>query len=167
MPGLNSEHLYVQLETQLAAPYDLPAFLHCKLWSTPSHLCHNLLSRDTMIAWREVRRKLNLSPCVSQHLPIHENPSFSSTTSHSGLKIWAHQKLKHFTQLFDLHTGNAKPVSHTLVYYELPQHHFLLIHQAIQHVSSLCRTNFNAFRTLFWILYWNANNSKSLTSTNL
>lgn len=49
------------------------------------------ISLDTEITFDNVRRKLNLSPWVHKHVPIHENPPFSSTTSHSGLKIWGHQ----------------------------------------------------------------------------
>lgn len=123
-------------EAQLATPYCLPAVLHCKLWSIPPHLRQNLLLRDTLIAWHEVRRKTNLSPWISQNLPIHGNHSFlptTPTTSYSGFKAWAHHKLLHFTQLFDPNTSNARPVSQIVAQYNLPQHRFLFIHQAVPH----------------------------------
>lgn len=132
-----------ELESQLAAPYGLPPLLHCKLWSTPPHLRQNLLFRDTMIARQG---QTQIEPLL-KHLPIHENPPFMSTTSPSGLKLWAHQQLKHFAQLFDLHKGNAKLFFQTLDHYELPQHHFLLIHLAVQHVSRLCPNKIQRFQT--------------------
>lgn len=43
--------------------------------------------------------------------------------------------------------GHAKPVSQTLDHYKLPRHHFLLIHQAVQHVSRLCPNKIQHFET--------------------
>lgn len=65
-------------------------------------------------------------------IPTPSNPSFSPTTSHPGFKTWVHQWLLHFTQLFNSIIGNASPVSQILVHFELPKHHFLIIHQAVQ-----------------------------------
>lgn len=48
-------------------PYFLVALLHCRWKSTPLALQHNLLLRDTAIAWREVRKALKLSPFMPRH----------------------------------------------------------------------------------------------------
>lgn len=140
-----SRYSNFDLEAQMVTLYCLPALLHSKLRSIPPHLQHNLLIRDTLIAWREVRQKLSLSPWISQLLPIHGNPSFSPTLSRSTMQAWAHQKLLHFAQLFDPTSGKSRPTSQTLDFFDLPQSHFLSIHQAVQHAASLCPNKLQRF----------------------
>lgn len=55
----------------------LSASMHCKTNSLPPSLKHNLLLRDTLIAWREIRKKLGISPFLFQYLPITGHPLFS------------------------------------------------------------------------------------------
>lgn len=133
----------------MASPYSLPALLHCKLQNIPSHLQHNLLIQDTLVAWRVTRHKLKLSPWVLRYLPIHENPSFQSIKRHVRCTVWASQNLSHFVQLFDPSTGSALPIHHLLSHFRLAHNHFLYIHQAVQHVSSLCPTKIQRFHHSF------------------
>lgn len=52
--------------------YVFAALVHSRLKILPPSLQHNLLLRDTFIAWREIQKKLGLSLFVSIYLPIYE-----------------------------------------------------------------------------------------------
>lgn len=73
----------------MTGPFSLPALLHCNLKALPSELKQNLLIRDTLVAWRETRRKFNLSPWISNHLPIHRDPTFPQPQQYAGYAEWA------------------------------------------------------------------------------
>lgn len=149
-----SQYSNFDLEAQMVTPYCLPALLHSKLRSIPPHLQHNLLIRDMLIAWREIRQKLSLSPWISQLLPIHGHPSFSPTLSRSILQAWAHRKLLHFAQLFEPTSCKPRPVHKLWT--------SLTCHKAISCPSikqsnmlpAYAQTNFNVFAPPSWTPYW-------------
>lgn len=62
------------LKSLMVAPCGLSALLHCRIRSLPPLLKCNLLIRDTLLGWREIRKKLGLSPLLFQHLPILRHP---------------------------------------------------------------------------------------------
>lgn len=82
----SSKYSNYDLEFQMTSPLSLPDLLHCNLIFLPLNLKPNLLIRDTFVSWCETRRKLNLSPWVSNDLPIHRNPTFPQTVQHSGFR---------------------------------------------------------------------------------
>lgn len=80
-----------ELQSQMADQCGLAALLHCKLHSLSSSLKYNLLLCDSLIAWREVRKKLGIFPFLSQYLPIIGHPLFPPLWQYVALgPPWTH-----------------------------------------------------------------------------
>lgn len=75
----------------MAHPYDLPSILHRNLNSLPP--CQNLLIRDIVVAWSEVRKYLGVSPHISPYLLIHGKPMFPQSTQHKSFPYMETQSL--------------------------------------------------------------------------
>lgn len=58
------------LESSLAAPWSLLSLLHTGVASLPTGIKGSLTLRDTIIAWREVRKLHNLPLLISKHMPL-------------------------------------------------------------------------------------------------
>lgn len=64
-----SRYSNFMLEGALVFPFNLHAVLHSRLRALPQPLRSNLLIKDTVIAWREIRKILGLPSTISKHLP--------------------------------------------------------------------------------------------------
>lgn len=62
------------LEASLAHPWSLLALLHTKVSSLPKDVKWSLTLRDTVIAWREVRKIYGLPVLVSKYMPLWGHP---------------------------------------------------------------------------------------------
>lgn len=101
----SSHYSNYSLEPLMAHPYTLVALLHCKWKSIPVPFQHNLLLRDTAIAWREVRKCLKLSPFMSRHLTIQGNPHFPPGMDHKPFHICEQKSLTKFSTLCNMETA--------------------------------------------------------------
>lgn len=146
MPILMKQNYNYLLKSEMVYPYSLKALLHAKWKSVLPDLQHNLLLQDTVIAWREIRKKLNLSPYISRHLPIHGNPMFPSGMEHKAFSLWQEQGLTKFSSLYDLSTGTPYAFSEIAEKFFLPTAHALYYGQCVSFVHSHCRNSDKRFQ---------------------
>lgn len=135
------------MEASMAQPYSLVALLHCRWKSIPPPIQHNLLLRDTAIAWREIRKALKLSPFMSRHLPIQGNPSFPPGLEYKPFTIWQQKGLTHFSTLCDLETGRPHNFSVIAETFSLPTSHTLHYAQCVSFIKDSCREESKRFQT--------------------
>lgn len=64
------------LEAAMVSHWNLAVLLHAPLSTLQTSLKENILIRDTIFAWREVRKKLHLPVTLSQYTPFMNNPNF-------------------------------------------------------------------------------------------
>lgn len=89
----------------MAHPYSLVALLHCKWKTIHLDLQHNLLLRDTVIAWRETRKRM-------------DNKVFS---------LWQQKGLTEFSSLCDLESGTPHAFTVIAERFSLPKTHVFLL----------------------------------------
>lgn len=135
------------LETAMVYPYSLVALLHCKWKSIPPPLQHNLLLRDTAIAWREIRKSLKLSPFISRHLPIQGNPCFPPGLERQPYITWQQKGISNFASLCDSESGRPIPFKSLAETFQLPQSHIFQYGQCISFLKNACRDDHKRFKT--------------------
>lgn len=68
--------LNLSIEKDMAHPWDLAALLHTPPSRLPKEIKHNVILRDTIVAWQAIRKELKLPIKISPHLPMMGNPNF-------------------------------------------------------------------------------------------
>lgn len=119
-------------------PIDLAALLHRSLQKLPAPIKHNLLFRDTIVAWREIRKKLGISPHISNHLPIFGNPLFTPSLQYEPFSKWKDKGLVLVWSFFQDVTGNFKSFSQLSNEFLIPQKHFYSYTQYVDFLSKIC-----------------------------
>lgn len=127
-----------KLESQMVHPFNLVAFLHINLRSFPQPLQHNLLLRDTIFTWREVRKWLYLSPLISSFLPISGNPMFLQVVQHEAFCLWFSKSLTKDDSFYDRSSVVLQPFSTVAEKYHLPLHHTFYAQQLAAYVLCVC-----------------------------
>lgn len=130
----------------MAYPYSLVALLHCKWKTVPPLYQHNLLLRDTAIAWREARKYFKLSHFMSSHLPIQGNPSFPPGLEHKPFTVWQEKGLTKFSSLCDAATGRPLPYAIIAETFSLPLAHAFHYGQCISFLKRACKEDRKTFQ---------------------
>lgn len=130
----------------MAQLYSLVALLHCRWKSVPHPFQHNLLLRDTAIAWREARKLLKVSPFISSHLPIQGNPVFPPGLEHKPFTIWEQKGLTKFSTLCNTTTGRPLPFANIAETFSLPITHALHYGQCISFLKKACKEDSQRFQ---------------------
>lgn len=143
----SSRYSNFSLESHMAHPYSLVALLHCRWKSVPSPHQHNLLLRDTAVAWRESRKILKVSPFMSIHLPIQGNPAFPPSLEHKSFKTWEQKGLTKFSHLCNIQTGQPLPFAHIAKTFSLPSIHNFFYGQCISFLREACNQDVKRFQT--------------------
>lgn len=117
------------LEQAAAQPWSLTAFLHTDICKLPQQLKNSLIYRDTVIAWREVRRKLELSPRLFNFTLISHNPMFPQGSHHEPFNEWALKGLIQFAQLFKSQSCLPKTLSELREELYIAASHFIHYYQ--------------------------------------
>ncbi|XP_044131118.1 uncharacterized protein LOC122924254 [Bufo gargarizans] len=76
------------LEKEFCAPWSLVALLHARLPAIPRWIKKSLLFKDTIAAWRILRKKYWLSYRISKHLPLWNNPEFIQGNKNQLFEEW-------------------------------------------------------------------------------
>lgn len=134
----SSRYSNFSLESDMAHPYSLAGLLHCRWKSVPPPHQHNLLLRDTAVAWREARKILKISPFMSSHLPIQGNPAFPQGLDHKPFKIWERKGLTKFSSLCNIQTGRPLPFTNIAESFALPISHSFHYGQCISFLKETC-----------------------------
>lgn len=130
------------LELNMVRPFNLAALLHSSLQKIPRHIKQNLLFRDTIVAWREVRRKLGLSPFVSKFLRIQGNPMFPPRLQYEPFSKWRDKGLTN-------EANTLKTFKLTAEEFSLPPHHFIYVMQYADFINKTCPKKTTRFQPSF------------------
>lgn len=130
------------LESSLASPYHLSGILHSKIQPLPKDLQNNILIRDTVIAWWEIRKKLHLPPTSLDPRQSH----VSSSNEIQGYDIWRIKGLVKTTSLFHLDTMKPKPFYELMIEFQLPSMHLLYHNQELSYTTYSCQDASKRFR---------------------
>lgn len=95
------------LEQASAQPQNLTALLHVPPTKLPETIKHHILFRDSINAWRDVRKVLRLPSSHSFYTPLSKNPNFHPSSLHEAFDRWAERGLRTIHQLF--HEPTLKP----------------------------------------------------------
>lgn len=66
-----------ELESELAAPWPLISLIHTGFPELPTHVKHSVTLRDTIVAWKEVRKAFGLPFLLSKYMPLWGHPEYS------------------------------------------------------------------------------------------
>lgn len=83
-----------QMEADLSFPWDITALLHtspCENY--PPNIKKSILLKDTIMLWKLVREKFNVSFQVSKYLLLWNNPSFPQGMSNKLFEEWSKMEL--------------------------------------------------------------------------
>lgn len=72
------------IENSLQDKWSLAAMLHSDSYQLLQDNRQHTLFRDTVVAWRTVKRKQGLTPTISQYTPIQQNLNFPPGSEHQG-----------------------------------------------------------------------------------
>lgn len=122
-----------KLESELAAPWPLMSLFHTGFSDLPQHLKRTITLRDTIVAWKEVRKAFLLS----KHMPLWGHPEFSHNNNYDVYNIELRDKCvwlaKHVMHVEEKRWLSPQEV---MDQYALPtKYHF-----KVMHILSLCRT---------------------------
>lgn len=137
------------LEWDSACPWQLEALLHSKILALPNHLKHNILYRDTIIAWLETLLVLGQTHLFTRHTPILGNPMFLQGSENAGYKQLENGALSRFLQLFHSKTYTPKTFDELKVEFNIPNSHVFYFLQTSQDWKSLHSNPTQAFKTTF------------------
>lgn len=113
----------------MSSPFSLSALLHVKWTTMPPELKHNLLFRDTNIAWREICKCLGLPHSISKFLPIRGHPDFTPDLDLQMYQLWETKGLRTFADLCDPISGSFLPFQEIITKYSLPSNHIFFLKQ--------------------------------------
>ncbi|PIO40484.1 hypothetical protein AB205_0190240 [Aquarana catesbeiana] len=142
-----SKYSNFTLEDAMAYPYDLSAILHSNPNTLPPHLKSSVLLRDTVIAWREVRKLLKLPSNISRYLKIQGNPMFLPSTLHKAFGQWKLGGLTNVTSIYHDKLGEFKPFQTLMREFSLPPTHVFFYHQLTDYLKSCCGSESDPLET--------------------
>lgn len=125
------------LETELAHPWPLVSLLHTRYSNLPTQIKHSITLRDTIAAWKEVRKVHGLPFILSKYMPLWGHPEFALDNNYprynSALREGGIYLAKHI-----IHAGEKRWLSpmEILHKYSLPNVH----HYKILQILSLCKS---------------------------
>lgn len=83
-----SRYTNTALEQDMTYLWNLKALLHTPPKRLPLTLKHNIIVRDTVVAWQAVRRRVGLSVSMSRYSPILQNPDFPQGNTSKASAQW-------------------------------------------------------------------------------
>lgn len=105
---------------------------HCSITEpyiySPPRLRTNILFRETIVVWKEAKKKSHLPRGISLYSPILHNPNFPNFPqgkTYKALSTWADNGLDSFKKLLTPHPWRPKPFSTLQVEYKVPNEHLL------------------------------------------
>lgn len=155
-----------ELESQMSDPFSLKALLHTKWKAMPPHLQHNILLRDTVIAWREVRKQLWLPLSISKFSPIVGNTDFTPGLDSSVFSSWKKKGLIYFSDLCDLNSGLPHSPQAVIDRIDLPRANFFSLLQCSHFIRSSTTDAHKRFKTHWLTPYWPGGNTAYRKSIN-
>lgn len=133
-----SKFINFGMESAMAQPYELSSLLHSNLKLLPPNLQYSLLIQDTVITWRDIRKRLGVSLHILSCLPIYGNPMFPQATHHKAFYIWRLKGLNQVASLYDTANGWLKPYQTIASDYDLPDQHVFHIMQLSNFIIKIC-----------------------------
>lgn len=133
----------------MAHPYSLIGILHSNPNHLPCHLKTSILFRDTVIAWREVRKLLGLPSSISKYLTIQGNPMFIPSTLHNAYTQWQSRGLTKIISMYQDKPCSFKPYQSLMREFSLPTTHGFYYHQLTDFLRTCCAPDSDPFKPSF------------------
>lgn len=138
-----------ELEDGMVSPWTLANILHTPLKCLPPHVRTNMLFRDTIIAWRDIRKQQNKPPTLSRMTGIQGSPHFPQGIQHQGYVDWSKQGLHSFEQFFYKGSWRPKTFKDLQKEFKLPDNHLIYFQQATSFWKSVRRPPVEIFAHTF------------------
>ncbi|XP_075684292.1 uncharacterized protein LOC142652531 [Rhinoderma darwinii] len=126
----------VQLEQDLAGSVPLQALLHLPYAQLPNNVKSSLLLKDTIGAWKAVRKLFGLPYGLSKFCPLWDNPMFPQGSQNKLFSQWRDEGINVLGQLMNVEEGRW------LTWQEVSSKYNLRGNQYLQYaqVTELCKT---------------------------
>lgn len=119
-----SYYTNLELEQSAVAPWSLSGILHTPLGQLPPYIKKNVLLRDTIIAWRELRKLYRIPGTVSPLMPIRSSPVFPVGQQLCHFLTWERRGIRVLGDILNSE-GGCMSLSELRAKYRLPASHFL------------------------------------------
>lgn len=120
-----SKFSVLKIEQELAKPWNLNALLHTKYSKLPSILKHSILLRDTIAAWKAVRKHYTLPTMISKKMTIWGHPEFSIPSYNKQFTTWQEQGIVNLKDLWNPMSKKLLTFQEMQEAYSIPSSHFL------------------------------------------